>query len=132
MRPTVRLEVGATAPPRRVGPISQTDIVRFAGAGGDFNPLHHDEAVAQAAGFDGVIAMGHFSAGMLAGLLSDWVGVENLRGLEVRFVAPLRIGDTVDLSGEVTAIDDEGAHIRLTASVDGGAFVTGTARVLST
>jgi acyl dehydratase len=51
--------------PRTFGPVSQTDIVRFAGAGGDFNPLHHDREFAGAAGFERPIAMGQFTAGLL-------------------------------------------------------------------
>jgi acyl dehydratase len=51
--------------PHTFGPVSQTDIVRFAGAGGDFNPLHHDREFAGAAGFERPIAMGQFTAGLL-------------------------------------------------------------------
>lgn len=99
-----------------------TDIVRFAGAGGDFNPLHHDPAAATAAGFDGVIAMGQMTAGMLAGWVTDWCGVEHLRELEVRFVAPVRPGDVLELAGEVTDVRDEEAgeavaDLALTATV---------------
>lgn len=76
---------GDEPPPRETAPVSRTDIVRFAGAGGDFNPLHHDPDFAARAGFPDVIAMGQYQAGVLAGWLTDWCGVEHLLRLELRF-----------------------------------------------
>ena len=125
--------VGDSLEPRSFGPVTQTDIVRFAGAGGDFNPLHHDPERARVAGFDAPLAMGQMTAGILAGWLTDWCGVENLRSYEVRFVAPVRIGDTIELSGEVVEISagtSAGvARLDLTAAVDGSAVVTGSATI---
>lgn len=115
--------------PRSFGPVTQTDIVRFAGAGGDFNPLHHDPERARAAGFDAPIAMGQLTAGLLAAWLTDWCGVETLRRLEVRFVAPLHLGDTVTMSGTVTSVTDGVAHLDLVAAGVEGPLVTGTAVV---
>lgn len=100
--------VGDALPERELGPVTQTDVVRFAGAGGDFNPLHHDPAFAGKAGFDGVIAMGQMQAGMLASWLTDWCGVENLRELDVRFRAPVRLGAVLRFSGEVIAVEGHG------------------------
>ncbi len=121
----------AAPAPRSIGPVTQTDIVRFAGAGGDFNPLHHDPAAAAAAGFPGVIAMGQFQAGALAGLLSDWVGVERVRSFSVRFVSPVVIGDTITLSARVVAVAGGLATIELLAAVGERAVVTATATVSS-
>ncbi|MCU1480632.1 MAG: MaoC domain protein dehydratase [Subtercola sp.] len=116
-------------PSRRVGPVTRTDIVRFAGAGGDFNPLHHDPEAARRAGFDDVIAMGQFQAGVLAGFLTDWVGVENLRSLEVRFVAPVRLGDTIEVSAKVGSAESGVTQISLTASAGPTIVVTAEASV---
>jgi 3-hydroxybutyryl-CoA dehydratase len=115
---------------RTVGPITQTDIVRFAGAGGDFNPLHHDPEVAVAAGFERPIAMGQFTAGLLGTWLTDWCGVENLRRFEVRFTAPLQIGDTVELSGLVAATDADLLTVDLRATSGTTVLVTGQAVVV--
>ncbi|KLL11307.1 acyl dehydratase [Protofrankia coriariae] len=104
----MRAAVGDTHPAREIGPLTQTDIVRFAGAGGDFNPLHHDPEFVRSSGFPGVISMGQLQAGMLAGWLSDWLGVEHLREFEVRFVAPVFLGDVLRLSGEIVAVDGPG------------------------
>jgi acyl dehydratase len=86
----------------RVGPITRTQIVRFAGAGGDFNPMHHDELFAHEAGQPTVFAMGQLSAALLARLAADWLGSENLRSLSVRFTAKVWPGDELELAGSVT------------------------------
>jgi 3-hydroxybutyryl-CoA dehydratase len=126
------VSVGDRPAHRIFGPLTQTDIVRFAGAGGDFNPLHHDPAAATAAGFERPIAMGQLTAGLLAAWLTDWCGVENLRSYEVRFTAPFMIGDTVELSGVVASIepleDDYGiALVELAATAAGRELLTGRA-----
>jgi acyl dehydratase len=135
MRAPATAAAGDHPAPRRVGPLTQTDIVRFAGAGGDFNPLHHDPQFAASAGFAHPIAMGQLTAGLLAAWLTDWCGVENLREYDVRFTAPLSIGDTVELSGEVTDVEptDDGlalATVRLAATTDGTTLVSGQAVVV--
>jgi acyl dehydratase len=127
MRSPRVLLVGERADERRIGPITQTHIVRFAGAGGDFNPLHHDPDFANHAGFSGVIAMGQMQAGMLAGYVSDWVGIEHLHEFEARFVAPVHLGDMLELSAEVISVSDGIATIRAAASVDGRPVVEGSA-----
>jgi acyl dehydratase len=82
-----------------VGPITRTDIVRFAGASGDFNPLHHDEERARAAGFPGVFAMGQMQAGMLSRLATDRLGLRAIRTYRVRFSAKVWPGDVLLLRG---------------------------------
>ena len=71
----VALAPGDTLPEARIGPLTRTDVVRYAGAGGDFNPIHHDEPMAVAAGMPGTFAMGLLHAGMLGIQLARWVGV---------------------------------------------------------
>lgn len=122
------LQVGIAPSPRTQGPITRTDIVRFAGAGGDFNPLHHDTDYARRAGLDDVIAMGQMQAGMLAAWVTDTVGIENLVKLSVRFVAPVRVGDVLTFSGTVDSVQDGLADLTLEATADGRTVVSGTAR----
>lgn len=78
------VNVGDTAPEKR-HTLTRTDLVMYAGASGDFNPMHHDEIKAQAAGMPSVFGHGMFSAGVLATALTDYVGVGNLRRYAVRF-----------------------------------------------
>ncbi|MGW0025381.1 MaoC family dehydratase [Rhodococcus sp. NPDC003383] len=134
MRAPTKAPIGAVTDVRVVGPITQTDIVRFAGAGGDFNPLHHDPEFVATSGFPGVIAMGQMQAGILAGWLSDTFGVEHVRSFAVRFVAPVFLGDTLTVSGTITAItetDGEAqAELDLVVSGAKGPVVTGSATVV--
>lgn len=88
-------------------PVTRTQIVRFAGAGGDFNPLHHDEEFARAAGQPSVFAMGQLAAAMLARLAADWLGAGRLRSLSVRFTAKVWPGDVLTLRGVVEQVDPE-------------------------
>ena len=76
---------GDTAP-ERSHELTRTDLVMYAGASGDFNPMHHDEVKAQAAGLPSVFGHGMFSAGLLASALTDYVGAGALRQYKVRFV----------------------------------------------
>ncbi|MCZ4589241.1 MaoC/PaaZ C-terminal domain-containing protein [Rhodococcus opacus] len=134
MRIPAKVRVGEVPDTRVVGPVSQTDIVRFAGAGGDFNPLHHDPEFVETSGFPGVIAMGQMQAGVLAGWVSDIFGVEHVRSFGVRFVAPVFLGDILTVGGTVATIaetDGESrANLDLVVSGTKGPVVTGSATVV--
>lgn len=97
----IALAVGDEMPATTVGPLTRTDFVRYAGAGGDLNPIHHDEPFAQAAGFPTVFGMGMLPAGMLGTHLARWVGPFNLRAFRVRFTAQVWPGDVLTFSGTV-------------------------------
>jgi len=103
-----RLEPGAASPVLRVGPITPTLIVRYAGAGGDFNPIHHDESFARAAGMPGIFSMGMLQAGLLGTLVSRWLGVGNVRTFSVRFTGQVWPGDELTLRGAVESVDRSG------------------------
>jgi len=66
--------------------LTRTDLVKYAGASGDFNPMHHDEMLAMAAGQPSVFGHGMFSMGLLGSALTDYVGVGNVTRYKVRFV----------------------------------------------
>jgi len=65
--------------------LTRTDLVKYAGASGDFNPMHHDEVLAKAAGQPSVFGHGMFSMGLLGSALTDYVGVGNVTRYRVRF-----------------------------------------------
>ena len=96
------VNIGDEVPAFEVKHITRTDIVKYAGASGDFNPIHHDELFAIRAGNDRVFAMGMMSAGFLSKMVCDFVGRENLRTFRVRFTSRIWPGDTVICSGKVT------------------------------
>ena len=87
--------------PRVIGPVTRTDIVRYQGASGDMNPVHHDEPFATAAGYPAPLAVGMFQSGALFAWASDWLGPDNVRSVRCRWKAPVFPGDVLTLSGEV-------------------------------
>lgn len=121
-RPSV--QVGDTIAAREF-PVTRGDLVRYAGASGDFNEIHWNERVATAVGLPGVIAHGMFTMATAARLLTDWAG-DPAAVVEygVRFTRPVAVPDpgsaTITVSGEVRAVRDDGlAEIVITATVDG-------------
>jgi len=92
---------GDEAPPLVVPNITRTQIVKYAGASGDFNPIHHDELYAIRAGNDRVFAMGMMTAGFLSHMITDWVGNGNLKKYRVRFATRIWPGDTVTCKGKL-------------------------------
>ena len=100
-----RFQIGDSAPERRVGPVTRTDIVRYAGAGGDFNPIHHDETFAHRASYRSVFGHGLLTAGILSAYTASWLSLAALRKYSVRYVAQVWPGDTLILNGRVTSID---------------------------
>jgi acyl dehydratase len=107
-------QVGLKAEPRSFGPITRTHIVRYAGASGDFNPMHHDDGVAQKAGFPSVFCIGMLQAGLLASFATSWWGVEEIRRFQVRFREMVWPGDVLTCDGVVTAVEAQ----------EGGTLVT--------
>ena len=94
--------------------IDLTTLVRYAGASGDYNPIHHDEAYARAAGLDGVIGHGMLAMGLASEAVSDWVGDSGLvRSISVRFASPSRLGDLLTVSGEVVERSETEGRVSL-------------------
>jgi acyl dehydratase len=125
------LAVGAEGPPTS-HELTRTDLVQFAGASGDFNPMHTDEAKAQAAGLPSVFGHGMFSAGLLAKSITDFVGIGNLASYKVRFTKQTWPGEVLTSKVVVTGTREEGgAHLVdldcTLANVDGEVKVSGEA-----
>jgi acyl dehydratase len=112
--------------------LSRTDLVRYAGASGDFNPMHHDEVQAQAAGLPSVFGHGMFTMGLLGKALTDYVGVGSLRVYKVRFTKQTWPGETLETKVTVKKkYEEHGEHrVDLDCEVvnqDGEAKVSGVA-----
>lgn len=101
-----------------VGPITRTQIVRFAGAGGDFNPMHHDEEFARSAGQPTVFAMGQLQAALLARLAAEWLGAGALESLAVRFTAKVWPGDVLSLRGSMEDDEADGDRRRISCTLE--------------
>ena len=128
------LSVGAEAPPLVVENISRTHFVRYAGASGDFNPIHHDDTVATSIGNPSVFGHGMLTAGLMARVLKDWFGPAALRRFQVRFSKQVWPGETLTCTATVTGLRDaEESGVGLVdvechvVNQDGEAKLTGTA-----
>ena len=85
---------GDTAPEVRME-LTRTDLVKYAGASGDFNPMHHDDEKARGAGLPSVFGHGMFSMGLLGRAVTDYVGIGNLKTFSVRFTKQTWPGETL-------------------------------------
>lgn len=87
--------------------LTRTDLVMYAGASGDFNPMHTDEVKAKESGLPSVFGHGMFSAGLLATAITDFVGVGNVRNYKVRFVKQTWPGETLISKTTITGKHSE-------------------------
>lgn len=97
-------------------PVDRVQLARYAGASGDFNPVHVDETFAKAQGMPSVYAPGMLVMGILGQLLSDWSRGAQLRRYSVRFIKMVWPGDTLTCKGRVS--DRWGKDGRYFAEVD--------------
>ena len=97
------IAVGDAAEPWSVGPLDVADFVRYAGASGDFNRLHYDDAYARSAGFPSVFAQGMFQAGVLGAFVTTWLEPRGVRRFQVRFVEVVWPGGILTCTGQVTS-----------------------------
>jgi acyl dehydratase len=88
--------------------LTRTDLVRYAGASGDYNPMHHDEVKAMAAGQPSVFGHGMFSMGLLGTAITDFVGVGTLTSYKVRFARQTWPDEVLSTRIVVTAKRKEG------------------------
>jgi acyl dehydratase len=138
--PSAEFVEGAELPPLSV-PVSRTDLVRYAGASGDFNPIHWNDRVAESVGLPGVVAHGMLTMALGGRLVTDWVGDPGaVVSYQARFTRPVPVADVVDgvddgsaravveLSGKVKSVDvaDDGtrtARVDISAKFDGKAVL---------
>jgi acyl dehydratase len=131
----VAIVEGDEFPVTEIGPLTRTDFVRYAGASGDFNPIHYDDVLATGLGLPSVFGMGMLHGGALGIRLARWVGPDNLRSFSVRFSGQVWPGDVLTMRGQVVAVEREGgepiAEIELTVESPGrGVVLLGRARAV--
>jgi len=129
------IAIGAELPSQNFR-IRRADLVRYAGASGDFNVIHWNERIATSVGLPTVIAHGMFTMGLAARVVTDWLGDPSaLVEYGVRFTRPVPVPDddegaSVEVAGVVAALLDDGrARIDLTVT-SGGQTVLGRARAV--
>ncbi len=116
--------------------VTRADLVRYAGASGDLNPIHWNQRVATAVGLPDVIAHGMLTMALAGRVLTDWAGDPGkVLSYSVRFTRPVVVPDdeagaVVTVSGTVTAVDDGVATVSVSAVFDGQTVLgRATARV---
>jgi acyl dehydratase len=87
-----------------------THFVKYAGASGDFNPMHHDDTIATQVGNPSVFGHGMLTAGLMARVVKDWFGPEAMRTFKVRFAKQVWPGETLTFTAVVTGVTDDGDH----------------------
>ncbi|ANW18647.1 MaoC family dehydratase [Streptomyces clavuligerus] len=129
------VEVGTELPARSF-PVTRDTLVRYAGASGDFNPIHWNEKFAVAVGLPDVIAHGMFTMAEAVRVITDWTGDPGaVVEYGVRFTKPVVVpndgeGALIEVSGKVAALlDDNRVRVDLTAT-SGGEKVLGMARAV--
>ncbi len=113
--------------------LTRTDLVRYAGASGDYNPMHHDEILATQAGQPSVFGHGMFSMGLLGTALTAYVGADNLASYRVRFSKQTWPGEKLETRIVVKQKRTEGTRNLVDlecslANADGEVKVVGEAR----
>jgi acyl dehydratase len=127
------LKVGDTHTETVVENLSRTQIVQYAGASGDYNPLHSDEVyTTQIAGYPSVFAHGMLTMGLTGKMLTNYVGDGRLLKFGVRFTNQVWPGDTLEATATVAGLRQESGQpvVDLTLSTvnqDGREVMSGTA-----
>jgi len=121
--------VGDTHETVVVDDLKRTQIVQYAGASGDYNPLHTDELFAtKVAGYPSVFAHGMLTMGMTGRVVTDLVGVEGLLKFGGRFTSQVFPGDTLTVRATVESVDDDEVTFTLsTVNQDGTEVFSGYA-----
>ncbi|MEK9663720.1 MAG: MaoC family dehydratase [Candidatus Nanopelagicales bacterium] len=119
------VDVGTELPSQSF-PVTRAALVRYAGASGDFNPIHWNERFAREVGLPNVIAHGMFTMAEAVRVVTDWLGDPGrLEAYSVRFTRPVPVpdddaGTVIEVSGKVTELlDDARAKVMLTATHEG-------------
>lgn len=128
-------EVGTERSETMVDKVDRAMFVRYAGASGDFNPIHWNEDFAKSAGYPGVFAQGMFTAGVLGTFVTNWLGEEAVRRFRTRFVGQVWPGEAIVCSGKVTKVYEVAGETRadldlLVTNADGERKIDGDTTVV--
>jgi len=131
----VSLDVGTERTDTMVEKVDRAMFVRYAGASGDFNPIHWNSDFAKSAGYPGVFAQGMFTAGVLGTFLTNWLGESNVRRFRTRFIGQVWPGEAIVCSGKVTKVYEENGETRAdldleVTNADGERKIDGSATVV--
>ena len=122
------IQIGDEMPSYTAPPITRTHLVRYAGASGDFNPLHHDETFARSIGLKGVITHGMFIMGIAGEAITAWIENKHLRKFSVHFLSMTEPADldhfedtkaraTITVTGKVVEKYEENGEKRIRCEI---------------
>jgi len=111
------VQVGDAIPKLVKAPVTHLQLVRYAGASGDFNPLHTDPKIGEMIGTGGIIAHGMLIMGFVGQMLSDYVGSTALRKFGVRFKGMTRLDDVITCTGTITEKHEVDGEARISSKV---------------
>ena len=125
------VQVGDEIPKLVTAPVTHLQLVRYAGASGDFNPLHTDPKIGEMIGVGGIIAHGMLIMGFVGQMLSDYIGPQALKKFGVRFKGMTHLDDEITCTGTITEKYEENGEGRIAGKVqaadqNGDVKVTGT------
>jgi acyl dehydratase len=124
------MKAGQELQPLRKDPVTKVQLVKYAGASGDYNLIHTDDETARRMGLEGVIAHGMLSMGFLGEYAASLAGPQKVRRLKVRFAAMVRPGDELTCRGIVREVAGGRAVIEMWAeNQEGEKVTTGEAEV---
>ena len=112
------VEKGNEIPELQVGPITHADLVRYAGASGDFNPIHNDKEFAISQGLDGTIAHGMLVMAYIGRLCTNWVDQQQIKSYGVKFKSMTKPGQTLTCRGKVKNKNEKDGEKLVTVSVE--------------
>ncbi|MDR0594647.1 MAG: MaoC family dehydratase N-terminal domain-containing protein [Bifidobacteriaceae bacterium] len=124
----------------RIGPftvaLTRSDLVRYAAASGDSNPIHLDEAAARAAGLPGVIAHGMLTMGQVIGPLVDWAGGDPavVASYQARFARPVPVPQAgaaeLLVAGQIASVEPDAVTVNLSVTLNGSRVLAKAQAVL--
>lgn len=101
------IKLGDEMPVLTKEPITELQLVKYAGASGDFNPIHTVDAIGKKAGLGGVIAHGMLVMGFMGQAITNWVPNKYLKKFKTRFVAVTKPQDIITVSGKVIKKEED-------------------------
>ncbi|MFF3025187.1 MaoC/PaaZ C-terminal domain-containing protein [Gottfriedia sp. NPDC057948] len=109
------LHIGDTLKPVILEPVSRIDLIKYAGASGDYNPIHTIDEEAKKAGLPGIIAHGMWTMGNLAKLFSDYLEVGFIENYSIRFKNMVFLNDVITLNSILDKVDENNLHFKVNA-----------------
>jgi acyl dehydratase len=128
MSPLLELQIGDSVPDIQLEPVSRIDLIKYAGASGDFNPIHTIDEEAKKAGLPGIIAHGMWTMGNLAKLFTPHFEEGFLQDYSIRFKGMVFLNDVITLKAKLADKKENNLHFNVLAvNQDGNEVLKGQA-----